>query len=53
MLGLDQDYLGIQLTVGHELRELLHKRRLRRDRISPDHIGIYLFHRVCRRVVTR
>ena len=46
VLGLDVDELGVRATVGDELREALDDRRLRRDRVDRDDVGVDLAHRV-------
>ena len=46
MLGLDVDDLRLRLAVGDELRERLDDRRLRRDRVDGDDVGVDLAHRV-------
>ena len=46
MLGLDVDDLGRGGAVGDELGEGLDDRRLRRDRVDGDDVGVDLAHRV-------
>ena len=46
VLGLDVDDLGLGRAVGDELGERLDDRRLRRDRVDGDDVGVDLAHRV-------
>ena len=46
VLGLDVDDLRLRLPVGDELREGLDDRRLRRDRVHRNHVGVDLAHRM-------